>query len=180
MDVTARPDKATALVPETGRAGRPPTFEELFSTQFLRMVRLASLLGCDDPEDVAQEAFSRLYRKHKSLRDPHAAIAYLRKTVLSASNSRLRHLYVVRRRMGTAVPIEDAEQLAHVPEDHRDVLAAVASLPLRQRQVIVLRYWVDLSETDIAELLGIAEGTVKSTAAKARKTLETRLDQEKR
>lgn len=66
-------------------------YAELFAGQFARMVRLAALLGADDPEDVAQEAFVRLHNRKRALRDPHAAAAYLRTTVVNLSRSRLRH-----------------------------------------------------------------------------------------
>jgi DNA-directed RNA polymerase specialized sigma24 family protein len=55
--------------------------EELFRARYLEMVRLAGLLGADDPEDIAQEAFARLIRRHDSLRDPAAALAYVRTSV---------------------------------------------------------------------------------------------------
>ena len=65
------------------------------------MVRLADLLGADDPEDIAQEAFARLIRKHGSLRDPAAALAYVRTSVCNLTRNRHRHLRMVRLRTPT-------------------------------------------------------------------------------
>lgn len=66
-------------------------YADLFDGHFWGLVRLARLLGADDPEDVVQESFVRLHRKRAALRDPTAALAYLRSTVLNLSRSRLRH-----------------------------------------------------------------------------------------
>ena len=70
----------------------------LFRTRYPEMVRLADLLGADDPEDIAQEAFARLIRKYDSLRDPDAALAYVRASVCNLTRNRHRHLRVVRLR----------------------------------------------------------------------------------
>ena len=70
----------------------------LFRTRYPEMVRLADLLGADDPEDIAQEAFARLLRKYDSLRDPDAALAYVRASVCNLTRNRHRHLRVVRLR----------------------------------------------------------------------------------
>ncbi len=76
----------------------------LFHAHFRGMVALAALLGADDPEDIAQEAFVRLHRSSGRLRDPDAALGYLRRTVANLSRSRLRHLRVARRH--ASVPAE--------------------------------------------------------------------------
>jgi RNA polymerase sigma-70 factor (sigma-E family) len=130
------------------------------------MVRLADLLGADDPEDIAQEAFARLLRKYDSLRDPDAALAYVRASVCNLTRNRHRHLRVVRLRTPAAQPEESSEQTAILREDHREVLAALAALPPRRREAIVLRYWLDLSEREIAEAMGTSPGTVKSNVSR--------------
>ena len=130
------------------------------------MVRLADLLGADDPEDIAQEAFARLIRKYDSLRDPDAALAYVRASVCNLTRNRHRHLRVVRLRTPAAQPEESSEQTAILREDHREVLAALAALPPRRREAIVLRYWLDLSEREIAEAMGTSPGTVKSNVSR--------------
>jgi DNA-directed RNA polymerase specialized sigma24 family protein len=97
----------------------------LFRARYPEMVRLADLLGADDPEDIAQEAFARLIRKHGSLRDPEAALAYVRATVCNLTRNRHRHLRVVRLRTPAARHEESSEQIAILNEDHREVLAAL-------------------------------------------------------
>lgn len=152
------------------------TYADLFHAHFPGMVRLATLLGADDPEDVAQEAFCRLHPRMRQLRDAHSALAYLRATVVNRTRSRHRHLQVVRRHAPPAPPdAASAEQLAEIREDYREVLAAVARLSPRHREALVLRYWLDLSEADMAEAMGCAPGTVKSHVSRGLAALETAL-----
>ncbi len=138
----------------------------LFRARYPEMVRLADLLGADDPEDIAQEAFARLIRKHGSLRDPAAALAYVRASVCNLTRNRHRHLRVVRLRTPAARPEDSSEQAVILREDHREVLAALAGLPPRRREAIVLRYWLDLSEREIAAAMGVSPGTVKSNVSR--------------
>jgi RNA polymerase sigma-70 factor (sigma-E family) len=143
-------------------------FEALFDASFEPMKRLAYLLGADDPENVAQEAFVRLHARWRTLADPDKAQAYLRRTVVNLSRSRLRHLRVVRRVPKERAGVESSAE-AHVlaKAEHGSLLAALSRLSLRQRQVIVLRYWLDLDQTEAAETLGVAAGTVKATTSQA-------------
>ncbi|GIH99777.1 SigE family RNA polymerase sigma factor [Planobispora takensis] len=139
----------------------PPSFAELFAAHYHSMVRLAGLLGADDPEDIAQEAFARLHDRR--LRDDGAALAYVRSIVCNLTRNRLRHLRLARRR--ALDPPEAARSSEHaviVAEDHRELLAAVGRLPRRQREALVLRYWLDLSEREIAEAMGVSPGSVKT------------------
>jgi RNA polymerase sigma-70 factor (sigma-E family) len=138
----------------------------LFQARYPEMVRLADLLGADDPEDIAQEAFARLIRKQGSLRDPGSALAYVRASVCNLTRNRHRHLRVVRLRTPAGRDEDSSEQAAILREDHREVLAALAGLPARRREAIVLRYWLDLSEREIAEAMGISQGTVKSNVSR--------------
>lgn len=138
-------------------------YEQLFHSQFGAMTRLAAMLGADDPEDVAQEAFVRLHGRRRTLRYPHAAVGYLRTTVVNLTRSRHRHLSVVRRHR--PAPPEDAasaEQHAVRLESNREVVAALGRLSPRHREALVLRYWLDLTETEMAEAMAVSRGTVKS------------------
>jgi len=144
------------------RAPGSARIEELFRARYLEMVRLAGLLGADDPEDIAQEAFARLMSRDLRLDDPQAVLAYLRSIVCNLTRNRRRHLRVVRLRTPAAVDEGSSEQAAISREDHREVVAALAGLPVRRREAIVLRYWLDLPEREIAAAMGVSPGTVKS------------------
>jgi RNA polymerase sigma-70 factor (sigma-E family) len=148
-------------------AAEGPAAEEryaaLFHAHFHGMVALATLLGADDPEDLAQEAFVRLHRRIGRMRDPNAALAYLRRTVVNLSHSRLRHLRVARRHAEVPPePVDSAEQHAVIREDFREVVAALDSLSRRHREALVLRYWLDMTEAEMAEAMGVSPGTVKA------------------
>ena len=155
---------------------------ELFRTHRLGMVRLALLLVDDreTAEDVVQEAFAALHRRWGALESSEAAIAYLRTCVVNGSRSVLRRRRVVRLhwRREDGVTAEPADTHALLADEHQQVLRAVAKLPRRQREVIVLRYWSGLSEADIAATLGISPGAVKSTASRARDALASLLTEE--
>ena len=147
----------------------------LFAAHYRSLVRLASLLLSDPhrAEEVTQDAYVGLHRHWYRLRDTDRALAYLRQTVVNGSRSVLRHRVVVDRhaaavRAGSggeaAVPSAESGALARLEQDA--VLAALAELPARQREALVLRYYADLSEAEIAEALGISRGAVKSHAAR--------------
>ena len=143
----------------------------LFRARYLEMVRLAGLLGADDPEDIAQEAFARLMRKGALDAEP---APYLRAIVCNLTRNRHRHLRVVRQKTPRAMlagpPLAgsepSSEQVAILREDRAEVIAALAKLPARRREAIVLRFWLDLSEREIARTMGVSPGTVKSSVSR--------------
>lgn len=144
----------------------------MFTRHFRPTVRLARLLGADDAEDVAQEAFVRLHEHHRRLREPAAALAYVRRTTVNLTNSRLRHLRVVRRTPGevprTASSAEDSVVAA---ERVDELLTAVRTLSTRHREALVLRYWLDLPVAEVADALDVPVGTAKSTISRAQAAL---------
>ncbi len=148
----------------------PLTLADLYRDHRMRMVRLAVLL-VDDPntaEDVVQEAFTGLHRNWSGLRDEEAAIGYLRTAVVNGSRSVLRRRRTARDYVPPhQVNARSAESLAMLTAEHQAVVDALATLPPRQREVLVLRYYGGLSEAEIAEATGISRGTVKSTASRA-------------
>lgn len=153
--------------------------ETLYATHRLALVRLAVLLVDELPlaEDVVQDAFLGLHRRG-SLTDPGAALAYLRVSVVNGARSALRRRRTVRDFTTRAARPDDeppADREVLLAADRDATLAAVRWLPVRQREVLVLRYWGDLSERQIAQTLGISEGTVKSTASRALDRLESML-----
>jgi RNA polymerase sigma-70 factor (sigma-E family) len=150
--------------------GTPRTLSDLYRDHRMRMVRLAVLL-VDDPstaEDVVQEAFTGLHRHWSGLRDETAAVGYLRTAVVNGSRSVLRRRRTARDYVPPhQVNARSAESLAMLSAEHQAVVDALSTLPPRQREVLVLRYYGGLSEAEIAESTGISRGTVKSTASRA-------------
>lgn len=153
-------------------AGRSDAVASLFHTHHRRLVGLASLL-CDDQatsEDVVQEAFAGLYRRWWQLRDPHSAVAYLNKAVVNGSRDHLRRGRRADASMLRMVPQPEALSSAEqdvVARDEGDRLwQAIRVLPQRQRQVLVLRYYLDQSESEIAATLKVSRGSVKQHASR--------------
>lgn len=142
----------------------------LYATHWRSMVRLAVLLVDDVPsaEDVVQDAFVALHRNSHRLRDPAAALGYLRTSVVNLSRSVVRHRQVVRKHLRVAEPdhVDGADFYVLLSAEHREALDALRRLPCRQQEVLVLRYWAGLSEAEIATTLGISPGSVKSSASR--------------
>jgi RNA polymerase sigma-70 factor (sigma-E family) len=148
----------------------PRTLADLYREHRMRLVRLAILL-VDDPntaEDVVQEAFTGLHRHWSSLRDEAAAVGYLRTAVVNGARSVLRRRRTAREYVPPhQVTARSAESLVMLSAEHQAVVEALRTLPPRQREVLVLRYYGGLSEAEIAASTGISRGTVKSTASRA-------------
>lgn len=150
----------------------------LFASHWQPMVRLAALLLHENAtaEEVVQDAFVALHRRWPRLQDPHAAVGYLRTSVVNGCRSVQRHRQVeVRHRQPAAPPGPGPEERAVAASEGRDVLVALRSLPRRQQEVLVLRYYSDASEAEIAETLGISTGAVKSHAHRGMTALRTAL-----
>lgn len=151
----------------------------LFTAQYLPLVRLATCLTGeqDTAEDLVQDAFVSLQRHRGTLRDASAAEAYLRSAVVNGSRSRIRSLVRERvRRRPAAVPDPSSEEQAVERDEHARVFAAVQGLPTRQREVVVCRYYLELSEAETASLLEISPGSVKRHAHRAIKAIEMRME----
>jgi len=150
--------------------GQPKTLADLYAEHRMRLVRLAILLVDEQgtAEDVVQEAFTGLHRHWAELRDERAALGYLRTAVVNGSRSVLRRRRTAREYVPPhQVNARSAESLAMLSAEHHAVVEALGSLPARQREVLVLRYYGGLSEAEIAESTGISKGAVKSTASRA-------------
>ena len=169
---------AAAAVPAcpVGSGGMPASsygVALLFREHHADLVRLAVLLVGYQPsaEDVVQDVFARLCLRDR-LPGGDGSLAYVRAAVLNGCRSALRRRAVVRRFRNSSDPLvrdamqRSAEDEMVLAEDRRQVLAALAALPPRRREVLVLRYWLGLTEAEIASVLGISTGTVKSTAAR--------------
>ncbi|HMD46116.1 MAG TPA: SigE family RNA polymerase sigma factor [Acidimicrobiales bacterium] len=166
---------STRGAPITTTAGRDEQIAALFDEHAPRLVRLAAFL-LDDPaaaEEVVQDAFLRTYTGWWRLRHPERAQWYLRTAVVNLCRSRGRRRASEQRGNRTTWATEGGDQPweREDPDDAMAVVEAVRALPPRQREAVVLRYYQDLSEADIARTLRCAPGTVKSQLAKARATL---------
>jgi RNA polymerase sigma-70 factor (sigma-E family) len=146
------------------------SFDDVFAQQSVSLVRLATLLtgSFAIAEEVVQEAFVGLLRRWDTVDAP---TMYLRTAVVNGCHSHGRRISVARRHAPRFEPPLVASTEPDIMQD------AIAHLPLRQRTAVVLRYWLDLSEHDIAEHLGCRPGTVKSLLSRALANLREEVDQ---
>jgi RNA polymerase sigma-70 factor (sigma-E family) len=157
--------------------------EELYALHYRRLVRLSVLLVRDQgtAEEVVQDSFVAMHGRWRSLKDPEKGLAYLRQTVVNRSRSVLRHRSVQARYLATherGVPDQHgADEDALASERRSRVLDAMRELPTRQREVLALRYYLDLTESDIAQTLGISRGAVKSHASRGAAALRHLLEE---
>lgn len=172
---TAEP-RSAAVAWDAGQA-----VTEIYVGHYSQLVRLALLLVRDvqTAEEVVQDAFVSMNDAWRRLHDAEKALSYLRQTVVNKSRSVLRHRKVVDMHAPKPAPDEpSAEQAAMAVLESDAVAAALRTLPERQREAIVLRYYADLSEADIAKAMGISRGAVKSHTARAMAALKSILQQE--
>jgi RNA polymerase sigma-70 factor (sigma-E family) len=153
----------------------------LFRAHYRTLVRLASLLISDDSraEELVQDAYVQLHARWRQLRDADKALAYLRQSVVNRSRSALRHRQVVSRYAEGQPPLATAPSAEHGALDllaRAAMLKTVNQLPGRQREALILRYYLDLSEADIADAMGISRGAVKSHTARGISTLRQAME----
>jgi len=153
----------------------------LYQAHALALVKLAVLMTGDQPtaEDVVQDAFLGLYRRWSALHDADKALGYLRSSVLNGCRSV--HRVRFRRQSITLdppQPVDSAEAEAMLGEAHREVLAALRRLPRRQREAVVLRYYLDMTEDQAAQTMGVGRGTVKSATSRGIAALARLLKEE--
>ena len=190
-DEVARPTEVTetlaasALVPDVRPAASAWDADrlvtEIYHGEYKSLVRLAVLLVHDVPtaEEVVQDAFEAMHTAWRRLREKEKALSYLRQAVVNRSRSVLRHRTVVDRNAPKPAPDEpSAEHGALALIERSAVIAALRMLPDRQREAVVLRYYADLSEADIAATMGISRGAVKSHTARAMAALKSILELE--
>jgi RNA polymerase sigma-70 factor (sigma-E family) len=162
------------LTPGEGASGEAETdatsgVTALYQAHAVGLIRLAIVMLGDRAaaEDVVQDAFLGLYRHWAGLNDPANALTYVRSAVLNRCRNALRQ----RGRPGRLEPpveVGDSPEAAVlIGEEHQQVLAAVRALPDRQREALVLRFYLDMSEEQAARAMGISRGTVKSATSRA-------------
>ena len=154
----------------------------LYVSSYRPMVRLAVLLvgSVPEAEELVQDSFVALHSRWWRLRDHDRALAYLRSTVVNRCRSALRHRRVADRH--APVPLDDTPSAEHTVltlSARVEVLAALDRLSTRQREVLVLRYYGDLSEAEIASTLGISTGAVKSHASRGITALRAALEEDR-
>ncbi|MFJ7158299.1 SigE family RNA polymerase sigma factor [Streptomyces sp. NPDC101118] len=144
-------------------------FQAFVRAHWTRLVRTAYLLTGDphDAEDLTQTALAKAYRSWRRVSRSERPEAYVRRMLVTCNSDRFRKRRVPERLTGappdTAVQGDAAGEWV---EERTALMAALAILPARQRAVVVLRYWEDLAEAEVAEVLGCSAGTVKSQASK--------------
>jgi RNA polymerase sigma-70 factor (sigma-E family) len=152
---------------------------ELYSMHYTALVRLAAMLVRDTPtaEEVVQDAFIAMHDAWERLREAEKALAYMRQSVVNRSRSVLRHRMVVEKNQPKPPPdMPSAEHGALTLLERSAVVAALRDLPERQREAIVLRYYADLSEAEIAAAMKISRGAVKSHTSRGMAALRAALE----
>ena len=153
----------------------------LYAAHYRSLVRLAALLLRDTAtaEEVVQDSFVAMHDGWRRLRDNDKALSYLRQSVVNRSRSVLRHRVVVDRNAPKPPPdMPSAEQGAITLLERSAVVTALRTLPARQREALVLRFYGDLSEAQIAAAMGISKGAVKSHTARAMTALRSVLERD--
>ena len=142
---------------------------ELFQAHQLELVRLAVLMVGDlaTAEDVVQDAFEQLHRRWRTLRKPSNALDYARSAVLNGCRSVHRRRLVARRHQPqiAAAARPDTDTAAAIAQ-RTELMDAFRALPRRQREVLALRYYLDMSVADVATTLNISPSAVRSTASR--------------
>jgi len=168
-----------ALIPDARLAAPDTTWgavSEIYRTEYKSLVRLAYLFVHDVPtaEEVVQDSFVSMHRSWVKIRDSKKALAYLRQSVVNGSRSVLRHRTVVDKNAPKPAPDEpSAESGAITLLERGQVVEALRRLPDRQREALVLRYYGDFSEAEIAKAMGISKGAVKSHTARGMAALKS-------
>lgn len=151
---------------------------ELYAAHHTSLVRLAALVAPEDgmAEDLVQEAFVRLYKSWRRIREPEKVPAYLRATVVNLARGRGRRISVAwRNRPAPSPDAASAEEGALRHETQDEVIAQLRRLPTRQRECLVLRYYQGLTESEIAESLGISVGSVRTHTSRGMAALGRQL-----
>jgi RNA polymerase sigma-70 factor (sigma-E family) len=138
---------------------------DTYRTHYRSLLGLAALLLDDTAscEDVVQEAFIRVHSARRRVRDPEKTLAYLRQTVVNLSRSTLRRRILGMKLLSKPMPdMASAEEGAYDRLERDELKNALRRLQRRQREVLVLRYFADMTEAQVAEVLGLSLGSVKA------------------
>lgn len=173
------------MVAELGATGARWDADEavtaLYAEHYRSLVRLSALLLRDQmqAEEVVQDAFVAMHGAWRRIKEEDKALAYLRQTVVNRSRSVLRRRQVAEKHAPTPGPdMPSAEYGAMARLESDRVMAALRKLPERQREALVLRYYGDLSEADIADAMKVSKGAVKSHTHRGMQSLRAMLEAE--
>jgi RNA polymerase sigma-70 factor (sigma-E family) len=169
------PREARSASPQPSADGSAPPataadrITALYEQTAVSLIRLAYVILSDrqSAEDVVHDAFVSLYRRWGKLADPEGAEFYLRISVLNGCRSALRHRTVRSRHVLHERPAASAEASVFEGDERREVELAVDRLPPRQREALVLRYYLDLPDDEIARVMGVRPVTVRATVHRA-------------
>lgn len=153
-----------------------PWLRTLYDSQWAPLYRLAALMlgSTERADEIVQDALVAVYARRRQFA-PDIPVAYLRQSVVNGCRSAHRHRAVERRTQPALLTASDTPDAADALADRDSVLAALRRLPGRQQEVLVLRFYADLSEADIADALGISRGAVKSHGHRGLESLRTLL-----
>jgi RNA polymerase sigma-70 factor (sigma-E family) len=154
----------------------------MYGTEYRSLVRMSAMLLGDvgSAEEVVQDSFIATRAAWHGLRDIDKGVHYLRRSVLNRSRSVLRHRAVVDKHMPAGEPdMPSAEHAAIARLQRSAVITALRSLPVRQREALVLRFYLDLSEEQVAAAMKISQGAVKSHTARGKAALRSLLEPER-
>lgn len=179
----------TAMVERSAREEADAGITALYDAQWVPMVRLAWLLTHDQSvaEEIVQDALVRIHARWDRIADTGQVHAYLRASVVNGARSALRHRRVVDRRVTDdvasgralgATTSPSAEDEAVHDATRSELVGLLRRLPRRQREVLALRYFLDLSEAEIARTLDISPGAVKAHAHRGLASLRAAHDKE--
>lgn len=188
MDVAEGPDD---IAPEAGQRWRSDagaeaalSVTELFRGHHLELVRLAVVMVGDlaAAEDIVQDCYERMHRRWHVIREPERALAYARSAVLNGCRSAHRRSSLSRRYWPKLAERADAavSDAAAATADRGQLADALRRLPRRQREVLVLRYYADLSVGEIAETLGISQSNARACVSRGLAALAAVISEEKR
>lgn len=151
-----------------------------YQTHYSSLLRLAALLLDDlgSCEDVVQEAFIRVHAARSRVREPEKLLAYLRQTVVNLSRSTLRRRLIGLRLLPKPMPdAASAEEGAYDVLERDALIQALRGLQRRQREVLVLRYYADMTEAQVAAALGVSVGSVKAYGSRGIEALRARMEE---
>jgi RNA polymerase sigma-70 factor (sigma-E family) len=179
---SALADTAESLADGQVAAEAEQAITELYHAEYRSLVRMSAVLLGDvsSAEEVVQDSFIAMHSAWRRLRDTDKAVNYLRRSVVNRSRSVLRRRMVADRHAPKHEPdMPSAEQGAITLLERSAVISALLSLPSRQREALVLKFYLDFSEEQVASVMRISRGAVKSHTARGKAALRSVLDPER-